>query len=122
MNGNPDYEWGYKTVPQQNAGGRVLAAPLGKMIGGSSGINLMGWDRGASQEYDAWSQFFPSGGWSWAGILPYLKCVENANVKAVDPFPGVVSGGSTDPAFNGFTGPINVSLHRVNRLSHSDYQ
>lgn len=34
------YDWGNRTVPQKNAGGRVFDWPTGKVLGGSSAINF----------------------------------------------------------------------------------
>lgn len=43
--GNPKHDYAFKTVPQEHAANRVVPAPRGKMLGGSTGINYMVWDR-----------------------------------------------------------------------------
>ena len=35
------YDWGFQTEPEPHLGGRVLATPRGKVLGGSSSINGM---------------------------------------------------------------------------------
>ncbi len=54
--GNPDFDWTFTTVPQAALNGNVVSQPRGKMLGGSSGLNFMVWDRGSAKEYDAWEQ------------------------------------------------------------------
>ena len=54
--GNPDFDWNFATVPQAALDGSVRAQPRGKMLGGSSGLNFMAWDRASAEEYDAWEQ------------------------------------------------------------------
>ncbi|TFK68099.1 alcohol oxidase [Pluteus cervinus] len=111
--GDPNYDWAYSTVPQVHADGKVLSAPAGKLMGGGSAINLMAWDRGAKQEYDAWERFFESGGWNWSNLLPYLKKVENLALKPTDPFPGQPANVPPTPDFSGFNGAINASLNSI---------
>ncbi|KAF8643365.1 hypothetical protein AX16_009093 [Volvariella volvacea WC 439] len=111
VGGNPNYDWAYSTTPQTHADGKVLDTPLGKMVGGSSGINLMGWDRGARQEYDGWGTLFSSGGWNWSNFSPYLKKVERVHEASVDPFPN--QSGSADSSAYGTSGPIDSSLNTV---------
>ena len=46
--------WKRKTVPMASAGGRQVAVPRGKMLGGSGSINSMVWFRGTRADFDAW--------------------------------------------------------------------
>ncbi|MEM7257255.1 MAG: GMC family oxidoreductase N-terminal domain-containing protein, partial [Pseudomonadota bacterium] len=48
------YDWGYTTEPEPNLDGRRLAAPRGKVIGGSSSINGMVYVRGHAGDFDHW--------------------------------------------------------------------
>ncbi len=71
--GNPRADWMFKTEPEAGLGGRVIAYPRGKVIGGSSAINAMIYMRGQAADYDGWRQ---SGleGWGWDDVLPmFLK-------------------------------------------------
>ena len=72
------YNWGYKTVPEKHLGGRVLDAPRGKVIGGSSSINGMVYVRGHAKDFDAW-EALGAKGWAFRDCLPYFKRLENAH-------------------------------------------
>jgi choline dehydrogenase len=67
--GNPRTDWMYRTAPEQGLGGRSIAYPRGKVMGGSSSINGMIYMRGQSADYDGWAQAGCKG-WSWDEILP----------------------------------------------------
>lgn len=69
--GNPRADWMLETVAEAGLGGRKLAYPRGKVIGGSSAINAMIYMRGQAADYDGWRD---SGldGWGWTDVLPYF--------------------------------------------------
>ena len=54
--GNPRADWMFTTGPEAGLGGRSLAYPRGKVIGGSSAINAMIYMRGQAADYDDWRQ------------------------------------------------------------------
>ncbi|KAI1409267.1 GMC oxidoreductase [Hypoxylon sp. FL1857] len=66
------YDWQFETVPQIGLGGRTLAWPRGKVLGGTSALNLMTWNRGNKEDYDAWEKL-GNRGWGWDGLLPFFK-------------------------------------------------
>ncbi|AMJ62637.1 GMC family oxidoreductase [Bosea sp. PAMC 26642] len=71
--GNPRADWLFQTEPQEGLGGRALAYPRGKVVGGSSAINAMIYMRGQAADYDGWRQMGLSG-WGWDDVLPlFLK-------------------------------------------------
>lgn len=67
--GNPRADWMYETAAVPGLGGRSLAYPRGKVIGGSSAINAMIYMRGQAADYDGWLQLGLAG-WSWDDVLP----------------------------------------------------
>ncbi len=69
--GNPRADWMFETEPQADLGGRTLAYPRGKVVGGSSAINAMIYMRGQAADYDGWKAQGLSG-WGWGDILPYF--------------------------------------------------
>ncbi len=69
------FSWIYATEPQQHADGRVMISPRGKVLGGSSSINGMAYDRGTRSDYDGWQQL-GNQGWSYADLLPYFRRLE----------------------------------------------
>ncbi|HEX2020804.1 MAG TPA: choline dehydrogenase [Aurantimonas sp.] len=87
------YDWGYRAEPEPALGGRRLATPRGRVIGGSSSINGMVYVRGHAKDFDHWAAS-GAAGWSFADVLPYYKRME------------AFEGG--DPAWRGTTGPLNV--------------
>ena len=72
------YDWGFATEPEPHLGGRVLATPRGKVIGGSSSINGMVYVRGHARDFDHWAEE-GAAGWSFADVLPYFKRMETAH-------------------------------------------
>ena len=87
------YDWGFRSEPEPHLGGRVLATPRGKVLGGSSSINGMVYVRGHAHDYDHWAEE-GADGWSFADVLPYFKRMEHAH------------GG--DEGWRGADGPLHV--------------
>jgi 4-pyridoxate dehydrogenase len=69
------FNWGYHTEPEPNLNGRKIEAMRGKVLGGSSSINVMAYTRGHGGDYDRWAQK-GARGWSYADVLPYFKRCE----------------------------------------------
>src|SRR5262245_62056764 len=69
------FNWGYHTEPEPNMNGREIEAMRGKVLGGSSSINVMAYTRGHRGDYDRWAQK-GARGWSYADVLPYFKRCE----------------------------------------------
>jgi len=70
------FSWVYATVPQKHADNRVMYSPRGKVLGGSSSINGMAYDRGDRRDYDTWREL-GNEGWSYDEVLPYFKRLES---------------------------------------------
>ncbi|QGP80532.1 GMC family oxidoreductase [Sphingobium sp. CAP-1] len=70
------FQWMHVSVPQSNADGRQMYTPRGKVLGGSSSINGMVYDRGAAADYDGWRQM-GNEGWSYDDVLPYFRKLED---------------------------------------------
>ena len=66
------YDWGYETEADPNLNNRKIDAMRGKVLGGSSSINVMTFTRGNRGDYDRWAQK-GARGWSYAEVLPYFK-------------------------------------------------
>ncbi|RBI77316.1 choline dehydrogenase [Roseovarius sp. TE539] len=96
------YDWGYRTEPEPHLGGRRLACPRGKVIGGSSSINGMVYVRGHAHDYDHWRDEGCQG-WGFADVLPYFKRMEN----------WTDGGHGGDPAWRGSDGPLHVGRGRM---------
>ncbi len=72
------YDWGYVSQPEPHLGGRQLACPRGKVIGGSSSINGMVYVRGHASDYEAW-EGMGAKGWGYRHVLPYFKRMEHSH-------------------------------------------
>ncbi len=94
----PRYDWGYRTEPEPHLGGRRLACPRGRVIGGSSSINGMVYVRGHAGDYDHWVESGATG-WGFADVLPYFKRMETWHD----------GGHGGDPTWRGTDGPLHVS-------------
>ena len=69
------FDWGYQTEPEPNLNNRRIEAMRGKVLGGSSSINVMAYTRGNRGDYDRWAQK-GARGWSYADVLPYFNRAE----------------------------------------------
>ncbi len=72
---DPAVNWCYASEPDEGSGGRAIAVPRGRMLGGSSSINGMVYIRGQAQDYDHWAQL-GNRGWSYQDVLPVFKRME----------------------------------------------
>ncbi|KAL5513618.1 hypothetical protein ACEPAH_4017 [Sanghuangporus vaninii] len=113
--GNSTYDWSFVSTPQSSASMRNFSLPRGKMLGGSSGINLMAFNRASSPEYDAWKRFAPGSDWSWDGLLPFFAKSESIASLPQDPFPLFLeesfTGGVTARQVGSAEGPISGSFN-----------
>ncbi len=91
------YDWGFATEPEPHLGGRRLACPRGRVIGGSSSINGMVYVRGHARDFDHWAASGAQG-WAYADVLPYYKRLESWHDR----------GHGGDPAWRGGGGPLHV--------------
>ena len=104
------YDWGYQSEPEPHLGGRRLATPRGRVIGGSSSINGMVYVRGHAHDYDHWAESGATG-WAYADVLPYFKRLENWHD----------SGHGGDPAWRGKSGPLHVTRGKRDNPLHAAF-
>ena len=88
------YDWGYQSEPEPHLGGRRLATPRGRVIGGSSSINGMVYVRGHARDFDTWEEM-GARGWSHADVAPYFERMETSH------------GG--EAGVRGTSGPLHVT-------------
>ena len=93
------YDWGLQSEPEPHLGGRRLATPRGKVIGGSSSINGMVYVRGHAKDFDTWDEMGAQG-WSYADVLPYYQRMECWH--------GAGDAGGDD-GYRGKDGPLHIS-------------
>ncbi|TFK80961.1 GMC oxidoreductase [Polyporus arcularius HHB13444] len=112
--GNPAFDWRFVTTPQANLNNAILPQPRGKMLGGSSGLNFIVWDRASQREYDAWEQLGATG-WNWNSLLPYFKKTETvAPQLQADIFPQAMQPPQVNfDDFHGRSGPVQPSYNVI---------
>ncbi|MFG3203657.1 choline dehydrogenase [Streptomyces sp. NPDC048192] len=92
--GSRFYDWKYESEPEPHMGGRRIYHARGKVLGGSSSINGMIFQRGNPMDYERWASGPGMETWDYAHCLPYFRRMENC--LAADP----------DDEFRGHDGPL----------------
>lgn len=77
VTGKKRYDWCYKSEPEPHLNGRRISHARGKILGGSSSINGMIFQRGNPMDYERWSRDPGLQHWDYAHCLPYFKRMEN---------------------------------------------
>jgi choline dehydrogenase len=87
--GSRFYDWKYESEPEPHMGGRRVYHARGKVLGGSSSVNGMIFQRGNPMDYERWASDPGMETWDHAHCLPYFKRMENCLAAAPDdPFRG----------------------------------
>ena len=84
---NPNINWLYENEPSHWTGGRVIATPRGKTLGGSGSINGNVYSRGHPMDFDGWAQR-GNRGWGYADVLPYFRRLERRIGEGDDTYRG----------------------------------
>jgi choline dehydrogenase len=92
--GSRFYDWRYESEPEPHMGGRRIAHARGKVLGGSSSINGMIFQRGNPLDYERWAADPGMDTWDYAHCLPYFMRMETC--LAAGP----------DDQFRGHSGPL----------------
>ena len=100
------FVWPFVTEPSEALDGRSVAVPQGKVLGGSSSINGMVYNRGQSADFDTWAQM-GNRGWGFDDLLPYFKRSERRL-------------GPGDDRYRGRTGELPITdLDWINPLAEA---
>ena len=92
------FNWSYHSEPEPHMENRKLYHPRGKVLGGSSAINLMAYVRGNRGDYDRWAQKGLTD-WSYERVLPYFRKAENF-IEGADKYHGDNGPLKTQPTPN----------------------
>jgi choline dehydrogenase len=82
--GSRFYDWKYESEPEPHMHGRRIYHARGKVLGGSSSINGMIFQRGNPLDYERWGADPGMSTWDYAHCLPYFERMENATAAAAD--------------------------------------
>ena len=92
---NPSVNWLYQSEPCTGTNGRTIPMPRGKVLGGSSSINGLIFNRGQKMDFDVWAQK-GNRGWSYDDVLPYFRRYESHE-------------DSPDASYRGQTGEMTIT-------------
>ena len=105
--GNKHYDWMYESEPEPYMNGRRIYHARGKVLGGSSSINGMIFQRGNPGDYEKWAENPGLEQWDYAHCLPYFKRMENT-LAGADEYRGgdgplkLTRGPADNPLFQAF--------------------
>jgi choline dehydrogenase len=88
------YDWKYESEPEPFMNGRRIYHARGKVLGGSSSINGMIFQRGNPLDYERWAADPGMETWDYAHCLPYFRRMESC--LAANP----------DDRYRGLSGPL----------------
>jgi choline dehydrogenase len=107
--GSSLYDWAYRSDPEPHLHDRSVYHARGKVLGGSSSINGMIFQRGNPLDYERWASVPGLADWDYAHCLPYFKRLETCLAAAPhDPYRGrsgplvLERGPATSPLFEAF--------------------
>jgi len=109
--GNRLYDWRYESEPEPYMHGRQISHARGKVLGGSSSINGMIFQRGNPMDFERWAADPGMKTWDYAHCLPYFKKMENC-LAGGDEFRGsdgpliLERGPASNPLFQAFFGAV----------------
>lgn len=124
------YDWNTTYTANPNLNDRVVSIPQGKIVGGSTKVNRMVFDRGSEADFNRWEEL-GNEGWNWDSMFAYMKKVRLLPCHRRMRLPGLTFdhlqseiftppsddivaewGVEYDPSFHGTTGNIQTSYSR----------
>ncbi|KAK0633813.1 hypothetical protein B0T14DRAFT_419122 [Immersiella caudata] len=107
-----DLDWKFRTVAQPGLGGREAPWARGKVVGGSSALNYMTWNRASRTDYDEWREL-GNHGWGWDDLLSksetfHAASADNEKVATLVSHDGLV----------GDNGPVQIAYPNEFSPSH----
>lgn len=114
--GNKFYDWMYSSQPEPHMNNRRVHHGRGKILGGSSSINGMIFQRGNPLDYERWAADPGMDSWGYAHCLPYFKKMEDCRAGA-DEWRGkdgpliLERGAAKNPLFAAFFAAVQEAGH-----------
>ena len=120
--GSKYYDWKYESEPEPHMNGRRIYHARGKVLGGSSSINGMIFQRGNPLDYERWASDPGMETWDYAHCLPYFKRMERClAADRDDEFRGhagplvLERGPATSPLFGAFFEAVQQAGYAAHR-------
>jgi choline dehydrogenase len=118
--GSRFYDWKYESEPEPHLNGRRIYHARGKVLGGSSSINGMIFQRGNPLDYERWGADPGMANWDYAHCLPYFNRMENClAAEAGDEFRGhdgpltLERGPAASPLYPAFLEAVQQAGHHL---------
>jgi choline dehydrogenase len=118
--GSKFYDWMYSSQPEPHMNGRRVTHGRGKILGGSSSINGMIFQRGNPLDFERWGADAGMSSWDYAHCLPYFKRMENClAADTTDQFRGkdgplrLERGEVKNPLFGAFFSAVKQAGHPI---------
>ncbi|MEX2279180.1 MAG: choline dehydrogenase [Acidimicrobiia bacterium] len=114
--GSRFYDWKYESEPEPYMDGRRIYHARGKVLGGSSSINGMIFQRGNPMDYERWAADPGMETWDYAHCLPYFKRMETC-LAGEDEYRGgdgplvLERGPAKNPLFKAFFEAVQQAGH-----------
>src|SRR3954468_18029670 len=118
--GSKYYDWKYESEPEPHMNGRRIYHARGKVLGGSSSINGMIFQRGNPLDYERWAADDGLADWSYANCLPYFKKMETC-LAGADEYRGgsgpliLERGPVTNPLFGAFFAAVQEAGYELTK-------
>jgi len=96
--GSRFYDWKYESEPEPFMNGRKIYHARGKVLGGSSSINGMIFQRGNPMDFERWAADAGMETWDYAHCLPYFKKMETC----------IAGGDAGSDEWRGGSGPLEL--------------
>ncbi|MDT5118615.1 MAG: choline dehydrogenase, partial [Mycobacterium sp.] len=88
-------DWQFAAQPSPHVNGRSIPLSMGKVLGGGSSINVMGWARGHKSDWDFFAAEANDKDWGYEAVLDIYRRIEDWH-------------GAPDPEYRGTGGPVYV--------------
>jgi choline dehydrogenase len=95
LNVGSERDWAFMGQPNPHLNGRSLPLNMGKVLGGGSSINAVGWARGHKNDWDFFAAEAGDTAWNYESVLNLYRRIEDWH-------------GAPDPKYRGTGGPIFV--------------
>jgi choline dehydrogenase len=95
LNVGSERDWAFMGQPNPHLNGRTLPLNMGKVLGGGSSINGVGWARGHKNDWDFFAAEAGDSAWNYESVLNLYRRIEDWH-------------GAPDPKYRGTGGPIFV--------------
>ncbi|KAF1841607.1 GMC oxidoreductase [Cucurbitaria berberidis CBS 394.84] len=104
--GKPQYDWDYKTIPQEGTDGRTHGWIRGKVLGGSSAVNFNMFSMASKQDLDNWAEL-GNKGWGFDDMVQYYRKFETYHPSS-ETLAEKINDKYLDKSLRGTSGPIHI--------------